>query len=115
MSSKSFFNEDENQNLTESMTDDPSSNLSYQGDGNPAILAESSDRAKVSLTNFSPLEVSHNSVSFSMGNDINMFLRVRQQPERSRMIGFAEKDRRPIDPPPVLELICQNKTGETIE
>jgi hypothetical protein len=30
---------------------------------------------------------------------------VRQQPERARMCGFGEKDRRPIDPPPIVELI----------
>lgn len=32
-------------------------------------------------------------------------LKVRQQPERARMCGFGEKDRRPIDPPPIVELI----------
>ncbi|KAJ3036868.1 hypothetical protein HDV00_002351 [Rhizophlyctis rosea] len=29
---------------------------------------------------------------------------VRQQPVRARMIGFGERDRRPIDPPPIIEL-----------
>jgi len=30
---------------------------------------------------------------------------VRQQPERARMCGFGEKDRRPIDPCPVVEIL----------
>jgi hypothetical protein len=30
---------------------------------------------------------------------------VRQQPVRARMCGFGEKDRRPIDPPPVIKLL----------
>ena len=32
-------------------------------------------------------------------------LKIRQQPERARMCGFGEKDRRPIDPPPIVEII----------
>jgi Velvet factor len=38
------------------------------------------------------------------GTDTGFKLHVRQQPERARMCGFGEKDRRPIDPPPVVEL-----------
>lgn len=32
-------------------------------------------------------------------------LRVRQQPERARMCGFGEKDRRPVDPCPIVEVL----------
>ncbi|KAI8820212.1 velvet factor-domain-containing protein [Fimicolochytrium jonesii] len=35
---------------------------------------------------------------------------IRQHPKRARMIGFGEKDRRPIDPPPILELELQDKS-----
>jgi len=39
-------------------------------------------------------------------------IRVVQQPLRARMCGFGEKDRRPIDPPPICELLCFNEQGE---
>jgi hypothetical protein len=116
MSSKSAFIYGENQNPKDSLTDDPSSNVQDQGDGDSEELAETKDHAKVLLPDFLPLVVSQNYVSnISAGDGINMTLRIRQQPQRARMIGFAEKDRRPIDPPPVVELMFQNKTGERIE
>ncbi|ORY81447.1 velvet factor, partial [Protomyces lactucae-debilis] len=37
---------------------------------------------------------------------------VRQQPVHARMCGFGEKDRRPIDPPPILECVCLNYPSE---
>jgi hypothetical protein len=42
------------------------------------------------------------------GTQTDFKLVVRQQPERARMCGFGEKDRRPIDPPPIVELIETN-------
>ena len=39
-------------------------------------------------------------------------LKMMQQPRQSRMIGFGEKDRRPIDPPPVVELVMRNHEGK---
>ena len=42
-------------------------------------------------------------------------VRIRQQPVHARMIGFAEKDRRPIDPPPILELISDNMNSDFYE
>ena len=39
-------------------------------------------------------------------------LRVEQQPDRARMCGFGDKDRRPITPPPCIRLIITNvRTG----
>ena len=38
------------------------------------------------------------------GAETEFRISVRQQPVRARMCGFGEKDRRPIDPPPVVEL-----------
>ncbi|CAG8538858.1 1604_t:CDS:2 [Paraglomus brasilianum] len=41
-------------------------------------------------------------------------LEVSQQPIRARMCGFGEKDRRPIDPPPVVRLIMTTPDGKPI-
>ncbi|KAL1920649.1 uncharacterized protein VTP21DRAFT_1026 [Calcarisporiella thermophila] len=38
-------------------------------------------------------------------------LEVVQQPMRGRMCGFGEKDRRPIDPPPVVQLKLMREDG----
>ncbi|ORX90449.1 hypothetical protein K493DRAFT_317977 [Basidiobolus meristosporus CBS 931.73] len=38
-------------------------------------------------------------------------LEVVQQPERARMCGFGERDRRPIDPPPIVKLITLKEDG----
>ncbi|KAI8868668.1 hypothetical protein GQ42DRAFT_103583, partial [Ramicandelaber brevisporus] len=37
-------------------------------------------------------------------------LEIIQQPNRARMCGFGEKDRRPIDPPPILQLFVPEGT-----
>lgn len=40
-------------------------------------------------------------------------LRIRQQPRAARACGFGERDRRVIDPPPIIQLIMRNEqTGE---
>jgi hypothetical protein len=39
---------------------------------------------------------------------------VRQQPDRARVCGFGGKDRRPIDPPPIVELVIRDKNGRVI-
>ncbi|KAH8553640.1 velvet factor-domain-containing protein [Umbelopsis sp. PMI_123] len=41
-------------------------------------------------------------------------LEVIQHPLRARCCGFGEKDRRPIDPPPVLQLFVEGEDGELI-
>jgi hypothetical protein len=40
---------------------------------------------------------------------------VVQNPIRARCCGFGEKDRRPIDPPPILELIAKDEQGQRVE
>lgn len=41
---------------------------------------------------------------------------VEQQPQRARMCGFGDKDRRPITPPPCIRLIITNlKTGKEVD
>ena len=43
-------------------------------------------------------------------------LRVEQQPQRARMCGFGDKDRRPITPPPCVRLIITHKdTGQEVD
>ena len=42
-------------------------------------------------------------------------LRVEQQPQRARMCGFGDKDRRPITPPPCVRLLVYDvRTGEIV-
>lgn len=41
-------------------------------------------------------------------------LEVSQQPIRARMCGFGDKDRRPIDPPPVVRLLVSTDDGTPI-
>ncbi|KAI8365286.1 velvet factor-domain-containing protein [Radiomyces spectabilis] len=36
---------------------------------------------------------------------------IRQHPIRARCCGFGEKDRRPLDPPPILQLCVETKDG----
>ncbi|KAI8334647.1 velvet factor-domain-containing protein [Chlamydoabsidia padenii] len=40
---------------------------------------------------------------------------VCQQPLHARMCGFGEKDRRPIDPPPIVQLIVRQQNGEPVD
>lgn len=37
-----------------------------------------------------------------------------QNPKRARSCGFGEKDRRPIDPPPILQLFIEEANGELV-
>jgi hypothetical protein len=39
-------------------------------------------------------------------------LEVCQQPLHARMCGFGEKDRRPIDPPPIVQLFVQKRDAD---
>ncbi|KAJ3454306.1 hypothetical protein MRS44_018200 [Fusarium solani] len=47
-----------------------------------------------------------NNISVSKGKDSNLkySLRVRQQPAAARSCGFGERDRRTVDPPPIVQL-----------
>lgn len=42
--------------------------------------------------------------------DIKFRLKLRQQPKAARSCGFGERDRRVIDPPPIVELIIESPT-----
>lgn len=38
-------------------------------------------------------------------------IEIIQNPIRARSCGFGEKDRRPIDPPPILQLFIEGSDG----
>ncbi|ORX55101.1 hypothetical protein DM01DRAFT_1335395 [Hesseltinella vesiculosa] len=40
---------------------------------------------------------------------------VCQQPLHARMCGFGEKDRRPIDPPPIVRLVVRQQDNEPVD
>jgi hypothetical protein len=42
-------------------------------------------------------------------------MEVVQQPQRARMCGFGDKDRRPITPPPILKLTVTTSEGFPIQ
>jgi hypothetical protein len=52
----------------------------------------------------------------SVENDVEYKLRIRQQPVAARSCGFSERDRRVIDPPPILRLTIEgpNLTEEDL-
>ncbi|KAL0080504.1 hypothetical protein F4703DRAFT_1869020 [Phycomyces blakesleeanus] len=54
-----------------------------------------------------------NAITFS-NDERNFELVVVQQPLRARMCGFGDKDRRPISPPPILQLSIRTKDGQEI-
>ncbi|KAI9314728.1 velvet factor-domain-containing protein [Dichotomocladium elegans] len=45
----------------------------------------------------------------------NYELIVAQQPVRARMCGFGDKDRRPVNPPPIVELVITTKDGNRLD
>lgn len=63
-----------------------------------------------------PSERQRPALSYSGHTDqYNFELKVEQQPQRARMCGFGDKDRRPITPPPCIKLILTDRiTGEEI-
>jgi hypothetical protein len=59
----------------------------------------------------------HKAMSYSgIKGEYRYELRVEQQPQRARMCGFGDKDRRPITPPPCVRLIITHKdTGQEVD
>ncbi|KFA67234.1 hypothetical protein S40285_09441 [Stachybotrys chlorohalonatus IBT 40285] len=43
-------------------------------------------------------------------NSLTFSLNIRQQPKAARPCGFGDKDRRTIDPPPIVELVIESPT-----
>ncbi len=51
-----------------------------------------------------------------MATDVVFRLEVIQQPQRARMCGFGDKDRRPITPPPCICLVVTDRiTGQEVD
>ncbi|KAH9824226.1 velvet factor-domain-containing protein [Melampsora americana] len=84
----------ESDSATHSQTQDVSSHSS-----DPSSSSASSSK----LFTFSEGQFAHRPLIFRA--------EVVQQPERCRMSGFGEKDRRPIDPPPVVKLDVVDSRG----
>jgi hypothetical protein len=57
-----------------------------------------------------PLKLSRPSQSFKKYK-----LQIVQNPIRARCCGFGEKDKRPIDPPPILKLTAEDESGKPLE
>ncbi|KAI7887159.1 hypothetical protein K492DRAFT_173510 [Lichtheimia hyalospora FSU 10163] len=53
-------------------------------------------------------------MSSDLLQDAQFELKVVQQPSRARMCGFGDKDRRPISPPPIVQLIARASDGTLI-
>ncbi|KAJ3162738.1 hypothetical protein HDU86_003711 [Geranomyces michiganensis] len=47
--------------------------------------------------------------------DTRYELVVRQQPQRARMSGYNHRDRRPVDPTPIVQLIARTSDGTQVE
>lgn len=85
----------------------------------PANSVQSHSRGRYSSsTEPSPIAPSARSLTFtaqprvSQPPPLNYNLNIRQQPAAARACGFGERDRRVIDPPPILELkITDQATG----
>lgn len=43
------------------------------------------------------------------------YIEIVQNPIRARCCGFGEKDKRPIDPPPILKLTAEDESGKPLE
>ncbi|CAO0795370.1 unnamed protein product [Mucor circinelloides] len=63
-------------------------------------------------SNMSNIQSMNTPLTTPIENDSRIYnLEIVQQPERARMCGFGDKDRRPISPPPILKLSVFTKNG----
>ncbi|KAF9128254.1 hypothetical protein BGW39_005227 [Mortierella sp. 14UC] len=66
----------------------------------------SSSTAPASITRITPTPPSFSTTATAGGRPAHKAtIKIVQQPLHARMCGFGEKDRRPIDPPPIVQLI----------
>ncbi|KAG0025907.1 hypothetical protein BGZ81_006774 [Podila clonocystis] len=62
------------------------------------------------------LKVDIEGSEYATFNSIMIFtLTVVQSPARARMCGFGDRDRRPMDPPPILKLSVTNRDGTEMD
>ncbi|KAL2018703.1 hypothetical protein VTK56DRAFT_477 [Thermocarpiscus australiensis] len=86
------------------------------GDGAQPASSQSQERAPLTPEQKRQQEI--NLTPYSSQDDQGRIysLDVVQQPQRARMCGFGDKDRRPITPPPCVRLIIRDvKTGKEID
>ncbi|KAL2271208.1 hypothetical protein VTJ83DRAFT_579 [Remersonia thermophila] len=86
--------------------------------GDAAQSGSSQSQDRVPLTPEQKRQQEMNLTPYSSQDDQGRVysLDVVQQPQRARMCGFGDKDRRPITPPPCVRLIVKDaKTGKEID
>ena len=88
---------------------------SDSGESWKVILDQKAEDETDQIKNVSTDLVHGNDVVRFVHNKKSMILGFRQHPEQARMIGLTGKDRRPVDPPPILELICLDDQGNRVE
>jgi len=95
-----------------SMPEDPSLNPHAAVAAQQSVIAETAAEAARSQL-AQPLKVVSR---VDKQNGWKYMLQVVQQPQRARMSGFGDKDRRPITPPPCVRLIVTDpKTGKEVD
>ncbi|RYP50481.1 hypothetical protein DL768_003986 [Monosporascus sp. mg162] len=69
------------------------------------LLSSDNPRAKISASSKAPVR-QHPSSFAARGSKYK--IKIRQQPVAARSCGFGERDRRVIDPPPILQMIIED-------
>ncbi|ORZ08965.1 velvet factor-domain-containing protein [Absidia repens] len=96
-----------------------SSNFSYSN--NPPLPTTPAPAAPppIMITSANPASSSSSSLQANAWDhptqERQYELIVVQQPYRARMCGFGDKDRRPISPPPILQMVTRTKDGQVIK
>ncbi|CAO3626218.1 unnamed protein product [Mucor fragilis] len=87
-------------------------------DDEPQFFDDSFLSSRTGNIHLKPLQSNMNNIQSMntpptpLENDSRIYnLEIVQQPERARMCGFGDKDRRPISPPPILKLSVFTKSG----
>ncbi|KAL2134177.1 hypothetical protein VTI74DRAFT_838 [Chaetomium olivicolor] len=85
-------------------------------DGGQAASSQPQERAQLTPEQKRQQEINLKPYSSEDDQGRVYSLDVVQQPQRARMCGFGDKDRRPITPPPCVRLIVRDaKTGKEID
>ncbi|KAK4116384.1 hypothetical protein N656DRAFT_774633 [Canariomyces notabilis] len=85
-------------------------------DSSQPAASQSQERAPLTPEQLRQQEINLKPYSSEDGQGRIYSLDVVQQPQRARMCGFGDKDRRPITPPPCVRLIVRDaKTGKEID
>ncbi|KAH6634439.1 velvet factor-domain-containing protein [Chaetomium sp. MPI-SDFR-AT-0129] len=86
------------------------------GDAAQASSSQPQERVPLTAEQKRQQELNLKPYSSEDGQDRVYSLDVVQQPQRARMCGFGDKDRRPITPPPCVRLVVKDaKSGKEID